>query len=39
MLKISLVFWESEPHYAYKLYAYKKKHVYIDAILLETSFQ
>ena len=23
MLKICLVFWESEPHYAYKCYAYK----------------
>ena len=27
MLKICLVFCESEPQYAYKLYAYKKKHV------------
>ena len=27
MLKICLVFQESEPQYAYKLYAYKKKHV------------
>ena len=25
MLKICLVFWESEPQYAYKLHAYKKK--------------
>ena len=25
MLKIYLVFWESEPQYAYKRYAYKKK--------------
>ena len=25
MLKICLVFLESEPQYAYKLYAYKKK--------------
>ena len=25
MLKICLVFWESEPKYAYKRYAYKKK--------------
>ena len=25
MLKICLVFSESEPQYAYKLYAYKKK--------------
>ena len=28
MLKICLVFLESEPQYAYKRYAYKKKHVY-----------
>ena len=28
MLKICLVFWKSEPQYAYKLYAYKKKHVF-----------
>ena len=27
MLKICLVFWNSEPQYAYKLYAYKKNHV------------
>ena len=27
MLKRCLVFWESEPKYAYKPYAYKKKHV------------
>ena len=27
MLKICIVFWESEPQYAYKRYAYKKKHV------------
>ena len=25
MLKICLVFWESEPQYAYKRYAYKKQ--------------
>ena len=25
MLKICLVFWESEPQYAYKRYAYEKK--------------
>ena len=24
MLKICLVFWKSEPQYAYKYYAYKK---------------
>ena len=29
MLKICLVFWESEPQYAYKLYAYKKN-MYLD---------
>ena len=29
MLKICLVFWESEPQYAYKRYAYKKKHVHV----------
>ena len=28
MLKICLVFWKSEPQYAYKLYAYKKKNMY-----------
>ena len=28
MLKICLVFWKSEPQYAYKRYAYEKKHVY-----------
>ena len=27
MLKICLAFCKSEPRYAYKLYAYKKKHV------------
>ena len=33
MLKICLVFWESEPQYAYKLYDYKKKHVVINGWL------
>ena len=28
MLKICLVFWKSEPQYAYKRYAYKEKHVF-----------
>ena len=28
MLKICLVFLKSEPQYAYKRYAYKKKHVF-----------
>ena len=27
MLRICLVVWKSEPQYAYKRYAYKKKHV------------
>ena len=27
MLKICLVFWKSEPQYAYKHYAYNKKYV------------
>ena len=27
MLKISLVFWKSEPQYAFKRYAYEEKHV------------
>ena len=27
MLKLCLVFWESEPQYAYKRYAYKKKNM------------
>ena len=29
MLKICLVFWESEPQYAYKRYAYKKNMYFI----------
>ena len=28
MLKICLVFWKSEPQYAYKPYAYKRKNMY-----------
>ena len=28
MLQIWLVFWESEPQYAYKRYAYKKNVLY-----------
>ena len=28
MLKICLVFWKSEPQYAYKRYAYKRKNMY-----------
>ena len=30
MLKICLVFWKSEPQYAYKRYAYKKIHVHLE---------
>ena len=33
MLKICLVFWKSEPQYAYKLHAYKKKHVCVKIYL------
>ena len=33
MLKICLVFWESEPQYAYKRYAYKKKHVFLKKMM------
>ena len=32
MLKICLGFWKSEPQYAYKLYAYKKKHVIFKVV-------
>ena len=28
MLKIYLVFWKTEPQYAYKRYAYKRKNMY-----------
>ena len=28
MFKTCLVFWKSEPQYAYKLYAYKRKNTY-----------
>ena len=28
MLKICLVFWKSEPQYAYKRYAYKKTYMF-----------
>ena len=33
MLKICLVFWESEPQYAYKRYAYKKTCNYGSAFI------
>ena len=36
MLQICLVFWESEPQYAYKRYAYKNKHV-MQTIQLQSS--
>ena len=29
MLRLCLVFWKSEPQYAYKRYAYKKNNMYI----------
>ena len=28
MLRLCLAFWKSEPHYAYKRYAYKRKNMY-----------
>ena len=34
MLRICLVFWESEPQYAYKLYAYKKKTCNADQAII-----
>ena len=39
MLKICLVFWESEPQYAYKPYAYKKKHVYVKTLFVDRFLQ
>ena len=39
MLKICLVFWKSEPQYAYKLYAYKKKHVQYLSVQEQKSVQ
>ena len=39
MLKICLVFWISEPQYAYKRYAYKKKHVAYISISVVLQFQ
>ena len=33
MLRLCLVFWKSEPHYAYKHYAYKRKNMYYDLFL------
>ena len=36
MLKICLVFWKSEPRYAYKRYAYKK-HVSQNVFLNDIS--
>ena len=34
MLKICLVFWKSEPQYAYKRYAYKEEHVHTFKVFL-----
>ena len=33
MLKICLVFWKSEPQYAYKSYAYKRKNMVIRLLI------
>ena len=38
MLKICLVFWESEPQYAHKRYAYKKIHVFKLNLLMQMNF-
>ena len=38
MLKICLVFWKSEPRYAYKLYAYKKNNMYVNCAKLVPSY-
>jgi len=35
MIKICLVFWKSEPRYAYKRYAYKKQHVIEWSLVLK----
>ena len=35
MLKLCLFSWESEPHYAYKRYAYKRKNMYIEISISE----
>ena len=39
MLKICLVFWKSEPHYAYKRYAYKRKNMYLMLMLNVENFR
>ena len=37
MLKVCLVFWKSEPQYAYKRYAYKRKNMYaIEALVINS---
>ena len=38
MLKICLVFWKSEPQYAYKRYAYKKN-MYWDKVESKICFR
>ena len=38
MLKICLVFRESEPQYAYKRYAYKRKNMYMFGAKLSVLF-
>ena len=35
MIRICLVFWKSEPRYAYKRYACKKKHVIEWSLVLK----
>ena len=36
MLKICLVFWKSEPQYAYKRYAYKRKNMQYTLMEMQT---
>ena len=39
MLKICLVFWKSEPQYAYKHYSYKKKTCKLIAVIARNRVQ
>ena len=38
MLKICIVFWESEPQYAYKHYAYKKNMYFLSQIFFVLTY-
>ena len=39
MLKLWLVFWKSEPQYAYKRYAYKKPCIIKDRTMIKSQIQ